>query len=52
MKMLHYEKIEVSEGIDTNKTSASKNVRFVIIVILKMLSLDLNHMFAINVMMF
>ena len=52
MKMLHYEKIEVSEGIDTNKTSASKNVCFVIIVILKMLSLDLNHMFAINVMMF
>ena len=24
VKMLHYEKINVSEGIDTNKTSASK----------------------------
>ena len=29
--MLQYEKIDVSEGIDTNKTSVSKNVCFVII---------------------
>ena len=28
--MLQYEKIDVSEGIDTNKTSVSKNVCFVI----------------------
>ena len=51
--MLQYKKIDVSEGIDTNKTSASKrNVCFVIIGILKMLRLNLNHMFVINVVMF
>ena len=30
--MLQYEKIDISEGIDLNKTSASKNVCFGIIV--------------------
>ena len=53
IKMLQYKKIDVSEGIDTNKTSASKrNICFVIIGILKMLRLNLNHMFVINVVMF
>ena len=51
MKMLQYEKISISEGINTDKTSAS-NLCFVIIGTLKMLDLNLNHMFAINVMMF
>ena len=44
--MLQSEKLDVLEGTDTNKTSASKD--FVIIGTLKMLDLDLNHMFVIN----
>ena len=43
--MLRYKKNDVSEGIDTNKTSASKNACFVFIGTLKMLDLYLNHMF-------
>ena len=51
--MLQYETIDVSEGIDANNTSGSKKcIWFVIIGILKMLDLNLNHMFAINVIMF
>ena len=50
--MLQYEKIGVSEEIDINKTSASKSVCFVIIGTLKMLGLNLKHLFAINVMMY
>ena len=49
---MQYEKIHVSEGIDVNKTSLSKNVSFVIIGILKMLDLNLNHIFVINVTIF
>ena len=53
IKMLQYETIDVSEGIDANNTSGSKKcIWFVIIGILKMLDLNLNHMFAINVIMF
>ena len=29
--MLHYDRIDVSEGIDVNRTSASKSVMFVTI---------------------
>ena len=47
--MLWYEKIDVSEGIDVNKTSSSKNVSFVTIDFLKMLDLNLKNMFVINV---
>ena len=49
--MLQYEKIDVSEGIDVNKTSASKEFMLfsTIIGVLKMFDLGLNHMFAINV---
>ena len=50
--MLQYEKISVSEGIDIDKQMHQKNVCFVIIGVLKMLDLNLNHMFPINVMMF
>ena len=50
--MLQYEKTDVLEGIDISKTSVSKNTCVVIIGILKMLDLDFNYMFAINVMMY
>ena len=50
--MLQYKKIDVSEGIDANKTGLSKECMLCHFDILKMLDLDLNHMFAINVMMF
>ena len=43
MKMLQYERIDVSEGIDINKTSESKERIFVIIGILKTLALNFNH---------
>ena len=46
--MLQYERIGVSEGTDTDKTSASKNVCFVIIGISKILVINLNQMFVIN----
>ena len=52
IRMLQYEKINISEGIDINKTSTSKNVCFVINGTLKMLDLNLNYMFVANVVMF
>ena len=50
--MLQYEKIDVSEGIDVNKTSGSKECTLFHFGTLKMLDLGLNHMFVINVMMY
>ena len=50
--MLQYQKIDVSEGIDVNKTSASKNASFVTIGFLKMLDLNLKSMFVIDVMIY
>ena len=50
--MLLYHKIDVSEGIDVNKTSASKNVSFVTIGFLKILHLNLKKKFIINVMIY
>ena len=50
--MLQYEKMDVSEGIDINETSTSKNVCFVIIGTIKKLDLNLSHMFVINVKMY
>ena len=50
-KIIRYEKIDVSEGIDMNKVH-QKNVCFVIIGILKMLVITLNHTFVVNVMMY
>ena len=47
--MLQYERIDFSDGIDVNKTSLSKNVCFAIIGTLKMLELNLKHMFVTNV---
>ena len=49
--MLQYEKIDVSEGIDTNKTSASKECMLCYYWYFKDLDLNLNCMFVINVMM-
>ena len=48
---MQYNKIDVSEGIDVNKTSASNNVSFVTIGFLKILDLNLKSMFVINVIM-
>ena len=50
--MLQYQKIDVSEGIDVNKTSASKNVSFVTIGFLKILDLNLKNMFVIDAMIY
>ena len=53
LKMLQYHKIDISELIDVNKTSASSVfICFVIIGTLKMLNLSLNHMFVTNVTMY
>ena len=50
--MLPYQRIDVSEGIDVNKTSASKERDVVTIGFLKMLGLKLKNVFVINVMMY
>ena len=49
--MLQYNRIDVSEGIDINKTSASKECKLCHFGILKMLVIHLKHMFVINVTM-
>ena len=50
--MLQYERT-VSEGIDVNKTSLSKECRLCAIIgALKMLDSNLNHMFVTNVTMY
>ena len=46
--MLQSDRIDVSEGIDINKTDASKECMFCIVGILKMV-LKLNHMYVIVV---
>ena len=48
--MLEYDRIDISEGVDVNKTNLSKECDIVIIGILKMLVLNLNHIFAMVVM--
>ena len=48
--MLECDRIDISEGIDLNKTSASKNVIFVTIGILKILVLIMNHILAMVIM--
>ena len=49
-KMLEYDRIAISEGIDINKRSASKSVIFVSISILKILILSLSHIFVMVAM--
>ena len=46
VKKLKYGKLDVSEGIDVNKTS------FVVIGLLKILDLNLKIMFVIDVMIY
>ena len=46
--MLQYRKIDVSEGIDVNKTSASQELIFATIDFLKMFDSNLKNMFVIN----
>ena len=48
--MLEYDRNDVREGIDINKTNASKTVIFVIIGILKVLVLNMSHIFAMVVL--
>ena len=48
--MLEYNRIDVSEGIDVNKTNYQKSVIFVIIGILKILVLNMNLIFVMDVM--
>ena len=48
--MLEYNRIHISEGIDVNKTNPSKNVIFVIFVVLRIFLLSMNHIFAMVVM--
>ena len=50
--MLQYERIDISEGIDINKSNKPKEYKFVIIGILKILVMNLNHMFVINLMIY
>ena len=45
--MLEYDRVDISEGINANKTSASKECDISTIVILKILVLSTNHIFAI-----
>ena len=49
-KMLEYDRIDISEGVDVNKTSLSKDVIFVTIGILKILALNMSPIFAMVVM--
>ena len=51
--MLEYDRIDIAEGIDITKTSAShqKRVIFVTIGNLKILILSMNHIFTMVVMM-
>ena len=48
--MLEYDRIDVLEGIDVNKTSASKECDISTIVILKILVLSMNHIFTMAAM--
>ena len=50
--MLYYDRIGVSEGIDVNKTSDSKEVKFVTIGISQIIVLSFNQIFAIDAMMY
>ena len=48
--MLEYEKIDISEGIDVNKTNLSKECDICHFGILKILVLGMNHIFAMAAM--
>ena len=48
--MLEYDTIDISEGVDVNKTNLSKNAMFVTIGILNILVLSMKSIFAMVVM--
>ena len=48
--MLGYDRIDISEGIDINKTNASKDVIFVVIGTFLINILNMDHIFAMVVM--
>ena len=48
--MLEYDRIDVSEGIDVNKTSLSKECDICHYWYLKILVLSMNHIFAMVAM--
>ena len=48
--MLEYDRIDILEGIDINKTSASKECDICLYWYLKILVLSMNHIFAMVVM--
>ena len=50
--MLQYEKIDVLQGIDVNKISASKKCELCHCWFLEMLDSNLKNMFVINVMIY
>ena len=50
--MLWYQKIDVSEGIDVNKTSASKECELCHYWFLNMLDLNSKSMFVMDVMIY
>ena len=50
--MLRYQKIDASEGIDINKTSASKECELCHYWFFKDIDLNLKNMFVINVMIY
>ena len=50
IKMLEYERIDISEGIDVNKTNLSKQCDIFTIGILKILVLNTNLIFVMDAM--
>ena len=50
--MLRYQKINASEGIDVNKTSASKECELYHYWFLKDIGFKLKNMFVVNVMIY
>ena len=52
MKMLQYQKVDVSEGIDVNKTSESEKCELCHYWFLKMLDSNLKNMFVMDVMIY
>ena len=50
--MLQYERIDVSEGIDLNKSDKSKECMICHYWFLKTLVINMNHIFVINVMIY
>ena len=48
--MLEFDRIDIPEGIDINKTNILKECDFVTIGILKIVVLSMNHIFVMAVM--